>query len=138
MEKIAMSNLGEEELTRLRMMLNSRAETRASADVLFGDGPRRARKEAREMINKLFVMAPANITQNPNLQKESSARNVKAFFEKISSMFITDAQRRYPELLKVSAVKTADESIQKKAPNLKNDDPARKIPVRSSLSGGSA
>jgi hypothetical protein len=113
MKKIAVSNLGEEELARFRRTVRTRNETRAEADELFGETAKKQRKTENEMMAKLFEQFPASITMQPSLQKVSTVedlqkieqpsltKNVDEFFEKRA--YLTDAQKRYPELLKVAS-----------------------------------
>lgn len=114
MKKLAVSNLGEEELSRLRRVVRTRNETRAEADILFGQTAQKQRVTENEMMQKLFAQFPASQTMQPSLQKVSSVeemeklvplpnvtKNVDEFFEKRA--YLDDAQRRYPELLKVAS-----------------------------------
>ena len=212
MKKLATGNLGTEELARVSRMALTRADTRAEADVLFGDTAKKMRAEDRKKLEKLFIQTPAAQTMAPNLQKEakemphftdqdrpakvkeiykalkrdnpkmpaevkariasrkgkkspesrkppetggpaykaplhyerkggkykasSVTANVDAFFEKLSEASLTDAQRRYPELLKVAYANatTKTPSLQKRTPTEKTGTD----PVRSELAGGSA
>ncbi len=142
MLKIAgIGNGGAEDFVRLRMMLESRAEVGATGKVLMGEDRIKEMKDAdRAQIERLFLTAPANITQAPNLTKESKAKNVKAFFEKLSASIYSTAQTRYPELLKVSSTSmpdSADSSISTTSLKPRNPTaPTGKIATRSSLSGG--
>jgi hypothetical protein len=135
--KIAFTGNPDEDLYRTLGMHLTREQTRAEADALFGGAAADMRKKDRGELEKLFVQTPASQTMAPNLQKQASAEmpepdpvlltaNVDAFFEKLSAP--DDAQRRYPELLKVA---------QKPTPNLK-PRPDTQAPVRSNLSGGAA
>ena len=134
MKKIAVGNMGEEELAQLQHIVLTREDTRAEADLLFGGPAKDMRKTDRKLLEKLFIQTPASVTMAPNLQKTASITpRVDAFFEKLSAP--TDAQRRYPELMKVSAAGTV------KSPNLKprvTTDTSGPIPTKSALSGGSA
>lgn len=71
MKKIAVGNMGEEELERMQRTVLTREETRAEADVLFGGDAKAMRKADRGMMEKLFVQTPASVTMAPNLQKVS-------------------------------------------------------------------
>jgi hypothetical protein len=141
MKKLAVGNLGEEELERLQRMTLTRDDTRAEADLLFGAPATDMRKTDRKLLEKLFVQTPASVTMAPNLQKQaqvaqepmSKTAHVDAFFEALSAP--TDAQRRYPELLKVAECNTP-KSLSRKARVA--TDTTGTAPVRSSLSGGSA
>ena len=133
--KIAYTGNPDEDLYRTLCQHTSRETCRAEADALF-EGAIENRKKDRSSLEKLFIQTPAAQINTPNLLKEGSAldepepvnltSNVDAFFEKLSAP--DDAQQRYPELLKVA---------QTPAPNLKKR-PDTAIPIRSSLSGGSA
>lgn len=113
MRKVAVSNLGEEELARVKRVIRTRNETRAEADVMFGQTAQKQRQTENEMMRKLFAQFPASQTMQPSLQKVSAvdldalvpptplAPNVDAFFEKRA--YLSDAQRRYPELQKVAS-----------------------------------
>lgn len=110
--KVSGMSTGSEELDRVKSIVLTREDTRAAADVLFGDQAVAARKKERELVAKLFLQAPAAQTMTPMLQKEASiqelAPNTVAFFEKnAKAMGLTDAQIRYPELLKVAAGRPA-------------------------------
>lgn len=105
---------GEEELTRFKRIVRTRDETRAEADVLFGRTAVEQRKTERAAMEKLFTQFPAAQTMTPSLQKESSAKNVEAFFAKLATPNPTEAQKRYPELLKAAALPTP--ALNKKAP----------------------
>ena len=224
MRKMATGNPGTEDLARVRRMVRTREDTRAEADVLFGDTAKKMRAEDRAKLEKLFVQTPASQTMAPNLQKAAAAylkmkqayeikpedrpsiakkdfaqpnkeeaghkgkypipdrqhaksalgfakmhgdsaayaairakvkakypdmlegekekkssvtANLDAFFEKLSEASVTDAQRRYPELLKVAyanpTTKTPD--LKKRVQGTEN---VGSVPVRSDLSGGSA
>lgn len=131
----------EEEPSRVRRMILTREETRAEADALFGDRAKEVRKADTAKMRQLFVQAPAAQTMAPNLQggtekTASVAPSVDAFFSEIEKVASgqTEAQRRYPELLKVAS---------KKVPNLAPHKPGPApgfgpVAVRSGLSGGSA
>jgi len=71
MKKIAVGNMGEEELERMQRTVLTREETRAEADVLFGGDAKAMRKADRGMMEKLFVQTPGSVTMAPNLQKVS-------------------------------------------------------------------
>ena len=72
-KKIAVGNMGEEELERLQRTVLTREDTRAEADLLFGAPAKDMRNADRGMLHKLFVQAPAAVTMAPNLQKNASA-----------------------------------------------------------------
>lgn len=138
MKKQAVSN--DEDLVRVKAMLVSRTRTVDELNTFFANA-RGARAQAVKKMEKLLVQAPAAQTQQPTLQKEAAAmleahktstvgvigKNVSEFFEKRA--YLTDAQKRYPELLKVGATETARQS----APSKKTSG---QIPARSLLAGG--
>ena len=97
------AGLGEEEMTRLKRVIRTREETRAEADVLFGQTAVDMRKQEREKMEKLFAQMPAAITMQPSLQKTSAAKHVEEYFQKLAHPNMTEAQKRYPELLKVAS-----------------------------------
>lgn len=72
-EKVAVGNVGEEEVERLQRTVLTRDETRAEADLLFGAPAADMRKADRGLLEKLFVQTPASVTMAPNLQKSASA-----------------------------------------------------------------
>jgi hypothetical protein len=141
-------NIGEEELTRLRMGRQSLGDVEATLKVLMGDEAIAKMKGADlKKIQDLFVMSGTNITQAPNLTKEAMAKNVTAFFEKISSAHLSEAQKRYPELLKVSSsasvASPSSTTSSTPTPDLKTKMTGpvgnqAKIPTRSMMAGGSA
>lgn len=116
----------DEVLTRVKRMLLSRAESKNTVDALFEQASPARVKEVAKM-DKLFRQSPANQTQAPNLQREEVAKNVSEYFEK--KAYLSEAQRRYPELLKVGNT----ESQGQLAPGKK---PAGKVPTRAIISGG--
>jgi len=73
-KKIAVGNMGEEELARLVKTHLTREDTRAEADLLFGGAAKDMRKADRGMLEKLFVQTPASVTMAPNLQKQASSK----------------------------------------------------------------
>lgn len=138
MKKIAVSN--DEDLVRVKAMLESRERTKEEVNSFFNNA-RQARKTALGTMEKLLVQTPAAQSQQPNLQKEAAAMleahktakeevvgtHINEFFEKRA--YLTEAQRRYPELLKVGATDT----VPQKAPMKKLPG---QIPARSQLAGG--
>lgn len=138
-EKIA--SAGEEELHRMKATVLTRDDQRAAADALFGGVAMVSRQADRDLIKKLFVQSPGAETMAPTLQKEASITPaLDAFFEKnAKALGLTEAQLRYPELLKVAAGRSAMAS--QPTPDLsKRKVTANSGPdaVKSSLSGGSA
>jgi len=75
-KKIAVGNMGEEELAQLVQTRLTRDDTRAEADLLFGGPAKDMRKADRGLLEKLFVQTPASVTNAPNLQKEASMSKV--------------------------------------------------------------
>lgn len=71
MKKHATGNTPLEEIARLRRMVLTREDTRAEADVLFGDEAGKMRKLDREKLEKLFIQMPGAVTMAPNLQKQA-------------------------------------------------------------------
>jgi hypothetical protein len=122
--KEAVGNLGEEELNFLRLVRQSRQDTRRDADALFKTAPQNRERDIK-LMNKLFVQAPGAITMADNLLKNASAEefekfekmkiayNVYAFFD--GGFHYSPAQRRYPELLKVAKSRPA--VVMKKTPD---------------------
>jgi hypothetical protein len=127
-------NAGTEEFEQLKAMTYTRAETRAQADALFDSDAKKMRQADNALMGKLFVQAPAAVTMAPNLQKTA---HVDAFFAEAAKG--DDAQRRYPELLKVAASCGGDP--RRPSVNLKprkatsSEGPDA---VKSDLSGGAA
>ena len=142
-EKVAMAH-GSEELDRVRAVVLTREDTRAAADVLFGEKALDARRKEREMVAKLFLQAPAAQTMTPMLQKEASieelAPNTVSFLEKnAKALGITEAQMRYPELLKVAAGRAADVPVHSAIGSKRAVQPTSgPTPTQSQGSGGSA
>ena len=123
--KEAVGNLGEEEMNFLKYVRMTRDDTRKDANELFSLA-HQTRQRDIALMEKLFVQAPGAITMAHNLLKEASAEqwdafekvkvayNVHNFFE--SGAYLTDAQRRYPELQKVAKARPA--VTLKKAPDI--------------------
>lgn len=140
MKKQAVSN--EEDAVRVKAMLVSRTMSVDELNVLFQNAKKARAKDVKKM-EKLLIQAPAAQTQQPTLQKEAAAMlaahessanqviggRVLEFFEKRA--YLTDAQKRFPELLKVGATSTAPQKPpQKTLPT--------QTPARSLLAGGQA
>lgn len=121
--KEAVSN--DEDLVRVKGMILSRERVKNEVDALF-DQSKPARKKDVAKMERLLRQAPAAQVQTPNLQKEAVAKNVLEYFEKRA--YLTEAQKRFPELLKAGST----ESQPQMAPSKK---PSGKIPTRSVLSG---
>lgn len=144
-----------EELDRFHMQLQTKVDTQAALEHHLSHTVSTREKE-RASARKLFRQAQVATTMAPSLQPDmltpppeptpdvgptpvklaSIAPNVDAWFEKNASSLLTDAQQRYPELLKVAAgVQTV--------PNLKRGKVTAAMtpgatPVQSGLAGGSA
>lgn len=128
---MATGHLGNEEFKRTTSMVRTRQETKDQILELF-EMAKSSNVTERQLMEKLFTVMPTVITMNPALQKTA---HVDAFFEELADASMTDAQRRYPELLKVAANATG--SVGRILP-VGKDGPTGKVPVRSGLSGGSA
>jgi hypothetical protein len=157
-------NLGVEETARIEGQILTREDTKTQQDILF-ENAAKSRNQGREKVNKLFIQAPAAQTRGAKLaegsriepsglnlgkmasaeflEKRASAadaniaKNTVEFFEKCA--YMTEAQKRYPELLKVAG--SADPKV---TPSLKArtsggapSGPGA-VAVRSPLSGGAA
>ena len=83
-KKIAVGNMGEEELEQLQRTVLTRDDTRAEADLLFGAPAKDMRKADRGLLEKLFLQTPASTTMAPNLQKEAKVSGVEML--KLASM----------------------------------------------------
>lgn len=131
--KIAVGNLGEEELARFKATVLTRAVTRAQAETLFSNA-NTAKAQAQRKMDGLFVQAKGAETMAPTLAKTASVtHNVDTFFEKLAEANLTQAQKRYPELLKASAAPGVGT---RPSPALKR--PVTATPAQSSLAGGAA
>lgn len=109
--KEAVGNLGEEELSFLKIVRQTRQDTRRDANSLFTTAHQNRDRDIK-LMEKLFVQTPGAMTMADNLLKSASAEefeafekmkvayNVHAFFE--GGHQFTEAQRRYPELMKVA------------------------------------
>lgn len=76
-QKVAVGNMGEEELERMQRTVLTRNETRAEADLLFGDYAKDMRKTDKGLLERLFIQTPAAVTMAPNLQKEARMKPVE-------------------------------------------------------------
>ena len=131
--KIAVGNLGEEELARFKQIVLTRNLTRAQAETLFTHA-NQAKAQAQRKVDGLFVQAKGAETMSPMLAKTASVTaNVDEFFAKLAEANVSSAQKRYPELLKASA---APGIGSRPTPSTKR--PAGALPVQSGLAGGSA
>lgn len=117
-------NKADDDLNLMTRQVLTRAETRAEAEALFGATGEASRK-ARGQMEKLFIQTPGAETMAPLLSKTASVEKFFDQLEKTAGM--TEAQRRFPELLKV-----AGSSRPQAAP------PKKTVAVRANLSGGSA
>jgi hypothetical protein len=134
----------DEELARLRRTVLTREAARAEADVLFGGVARQVRKDENEKLRRLFVQAPAAETRTNGVlgtEKLSSvAPNVDAFFEKVAQAMDprTEAQRRFPELLKVASPRAGTFMTPSLPPRKPAAPGMGEVPTKSPVSGGSA
>jgi hypothetical protein len=144
-----------EELGRFHMQLQSKVDTQGELQSIFGHETTSREKEralARKLFKQApaaSTMAPIlqpDVLTEPAVHEPeigqgpmklasaelverrlsgSPAPRVDAFLEKNASAFMTEAQRRYPELLKVACTRST---------------PKRKtvVPTQAQLSGGSA
>lgn len=76
-QKVAVGNMGEEELERMQRTVLTRDDTKAEADLLFGEYAKDMRKTDKALLEKLFIQTPAAVTMAPNLQKEASMKPVE-------------------------------------------------------------
>lgn len=133
MKKIAVGNLGAEELARFKQIVLTRNLTRAQAETLFSHA-NQAKAQASRKMDGLFVQAKGAETMAPTLAKTASVTaSVDAFFDKLAEDSKTSAQKRYPELLKASAapgVGTRPTPATKRTGGM--------TPAQSSLAGGAA
>lgn len=126
--KEAVGNLGAEEEAFLKYVRKTRDTTREEADDLFS-AAHQTRKRDNELMNKLFIQYPAAMTMTHNLLKEAAALSEEQYeeFEKIKvaynvhhyfeqGAYLTDAQRRYPELQKVAMKGRPAVTIKKNPP----------------------
>lgn len=132
-----MSTAGHENLNRASKMIATRAETRAKLLDLFGDLPSRASRAERHNLEELLIQTPASQSMSPMLQKESIAKNTISYFDNYE--YLTEAQRNFPELLKVSSSHSSAPTT--KTPNIAKRDVESKtgpMATKGGLSGGSA
>jgi hypothetical protein len=133
MKKEAASH--EETFARVLQQVTSRRRVSSELENLFGEAAK-VQKADSQLMKKMFVQAPAVVTQAHNLQKMASvAPNVEAFFEK--NAHLRQASEMYPELKKA-----ASESLTRPVPNLKRlpapTEVRGAVATKSSLSGGAA
>jgi hypothetical protein len=146
--KIAVGNLGAEELAQFKWTVRNRSDTQMEADALFGKNPE-VRKKDRAILEKLFIQTPASTTNAPNLQKTAGVKctcpktncpackkqktsAIDAYTAQHEKAKLSSAQVRYPELLKVAAPAPI---LPKK---INTDAKTGPTPAQSSLAGGSA
>lgn len=130
-KKAGIGNLGAEESARLKDQLLTREDVKTQQDLLF-ENAAKAREQGKKKVEKLFIQAPAAQTRGAkldqgarieplpeprmlslakcasaeDLEKLASAadsevaKHTSEFFEKRA--YLTEAQKRYPELLKVA------------------------------------
>lgn len=148
LKRAGVANKGAEELAQYQLKVLTRARAQAEAETLFSEANSAKAKEQRK-IRGLFVQAQGAETMAPQLTKTSSVRaraqsvtaNVDAFFEKLSEARKSDAQRRYPELMKVSTapgIGTRPSPTLKRSVSAGNSSTKGELPSRSMLSGGAA
>lgn len=125
--KTAVSNLGAEEVAQMKAKVLTRAATRAEADLLFHHKATGIAAANQKRLKELFVQADGAETMAPSLAKTAA---VDQFFDKVASANLTEAQVRYPELLKVAGPLTNP------APSLKRLKSA--VATTSSLAGGAS
>ena len=133
-KRAGVANLGSEELAQMDLKVLTRARTRAAAELLFSQANAAKAKEQR-LLGNLFHQTQGAETEAPMLAKTAS---IDEFFEKVSAANPSQAQRRYPELLKASAAPGVGT---RPSPNLakrKTTDTTGPSPTQSSLSGGAA
>jgi hypothetical protein len=155
-KRAGVANLGVEEKERLELEVKTRARTRAEAELLF-DEAHRARDGEVARLRQLFTQAPVAETPSrlaPRIppppptdlgslygmgKSSSVTANVDGFFDKIAAASLTDAQVRYPELLKVSAAPGGRGTFVLPTLSKRSTTPTRGAsPVQSPLSGGAA
>lgn len=146
--KIAVANLGAEELEQFKWTVRRRSDTQLEADALFNRNPE-VRKKDRAELEKLFVQTPAAVTNAPNLQKTAGVKcicpkpncpackkqktsAIDAFMAQYEKSKLSEAQVRFPELLKVAAPAPI---LPKK---INPDAKTGATPAAASLSGGGA
>ncbi len=116
----------DEILSRVHRMVMSREEAKAYVDNLFNNAKSARKKDVADM-ERLLVQTPGAQVQSPNLLKEAVAKNVSEFFEK--KAYLTQAQRLFPELLKVANTENATRLLPQKKP-------AGATPTKAVISGG--
>jgi hypothetical protein len=122
--KLAVANLGEEELYQMKYKVLNRAASRATIQKMFPLAGQKSADKDTKMMKKLFVQSRAAETMAPVLSEINKTAAVDAFFNKIAGL--TTAQIRFPELLKAAGP----------TPTLKRKATAH--PVQASITGGSA
>ena len=121
----------EDDLHQATRTILTCAETRAEAEQLFGEMGDSSRK-SRKLLEKLFIQTPGAETMAPQLV-EKIASATSTFFEKNASQFgMTEAQRRFPELLKVASSRKILKKTLDAAPI------GSSVPTRPHLAGGSS
>jgi hypothetical protein len=131
------------ERAKARKLFSQAAVATTNAPLLQNDATVMPPQEAIEAARNLPRAEKIPISAEPEASKLASveeiieqrcagsiAPRVDAFLEKNASLFMTDAQRRYPELLKAAG------SMTRPVPTTKRAKSA--MPVRSGLSGGAA
>jgi hypothetical protein len=131
-KRAGVANLGAEELHQTDAKVLTRARTRAQAEALFTQANAAKAKEQR-LFGNLFHQTQGAETEAPMLSKTAA---IDEFFAELSAP--SDAQRRYPELLKVSAAPGVGTRVAPSLTKRKTTDTTGPSPTQSSLSGGAA
>lgn len=141
-----MNKTANEELIRADRMISTRDSIRMEADHLFSNASK-FRKASRAHLEKLFEQTPAAQSMSPavvktsaakfaeetlelvEMEKRAAAPSVYSYFD--NQGWLTEAQKRFPELQKVSSPRPVPAL---KATSL--DAKSGKTPTRSNLAGG--
>jgi hypothetical protein len=157
-KRAGVANLGAEEVARLELEVKNRARTRAEAELLFDESNRSRESDLRHLAT-LFQQTP--VAEKPSriaptipkppppdvngpvcggmAKSASVTANVDAFFDKLAAANLTDAQVRYPELLKAGSAPGGRGTYVLPTLSKRTVTPARGTPpAQSSLSGGAA
>ena len=151
-KKAGVANIGEEELAQTIMKIRTRATARVEAEALFPHGSEN-RKGDVDLLRSLFVQAPAATTMSPQLLSKQAAveeeyfnysplltPHLDEFFKTAEVSQLTEAQKKYPELLKAAAapgVGSVPSPISKQTRKATSESKGGTTPAQSSLSGGS-
>jgi hypothetical protein len=148
-KKAGISPSGEER-DRLHATIQTRADNQFALDGAL-DHSKTTREQERAKAKTLFVQAERAESMAPSLQvnlgegldKEASfqeispplAPTVDEWFEKNSDLFLSEAQREFPELLKVAAEPQKVPILRRRYNESATPGP---VPSQHSISGGSA